>query len=54
LRSDESALPDVELARALRPGLLTLNGRLVGISSPYMRQGLLWDMHSKHFGEGGA
>ena len=50
LRSDESALPDLELARALRPGLLTLGGRLVAVSSPHMRKGLLWDAYSKYFG----
>ncbi len=30
LRADDSALPDKELVRALRPGLLTLHGLLAG------------------------
>jgi len=54
LRSDDSAEPDVEIARAIRPGLTTLRGRLVGISSPHMRQGLLWDQYTKHYGDARA
>lgn len=50
LRSDESATPDVELVRAVTPGLATLNGLLVIVTSPYMRSGITWDWHRKHFG----
>jgi hypothetical protein len=40
-RSDNSANPDVEILRALRPGLLTTKGPLIAISSPYSRRGEL-------------
>lgn len=50
LRSDDSALPDIELARALRPALLTLNGLLLVISSPHRKVGLLYNAHRKYFG----
>jgi hypothetical protein len=51
LRSEDSALPDIELARALRPALTTLNGRLVVISSPHRKTGLLWDAMRKYYGD---
>jgi hypothetical protein len=50
LRSDESALPDLELARALRPALLTLNGLMLVISSPHRKVGLLHDGYKRYFG----
>lgn len=50
LRSEESATPDIEIVRAVRPGLATLGGMLVCLSSPYMRRGVLFDAHRKHFG----
>jgi hypothetical protein len=50
LRADDSALPDRELVRALRPGLLTLRGPLLVISSPHRRVGVLYDAHRKYFG----
>jgi hypothetical protein len=50
LRSDESALPDLELARALRPALLTLNGLMLVISSPHRKMGLLHDGYKRYFG----
>jgi hypothetical protein len=50
-RDDLSANPDVELVRAVRPGLATLNGRLLGLSSPHSRRGHLWDMYRQHFGK---
>ncbi|MDA8348268.1 MAG: hypothetical protein M0038_05610 [Pseudomonadota bacterium] len=49
LRSDDSALPDIELARALRPALLTLNGLLLVISSPHRKVGLLYNAHRKYY-----
>ena len=49
-RDDLSANPDVELVRAVRPGLLNLNGRLLGLSSPHSRRGHLYSMHKEHFG----
>ena len=54
LRSDESALPDIELHRALLPALLTLQGRLIAISSPHRRVGLLFDAHRRFFGNDSA
>ena len=51
LRSEESANPDVELARAMRPALATLGGRMVVISSPHRRVGLLFDGFKKYFGK---
>ena len=50
-RDDTSAIPDVELVRALRPGLTNLNGRLLAFSSPHARRGHLWSMYRTHFGE---
>jgi hypothetical protein len=50
LRDAESANPDIELVRAVRPGLITLGGMLAVVSSPYMRRGLLFEAHRKHFG----
>jgi hypothetical protein len=49
-RDDLSANPDVELVRAVRPGLLNLNGRLLGLSSPHSKRGHLYDMFKRHFG----
>jgi hypothetical protein len=50
LRSEDSALPDVELVRALRPALLTLNGLLLVVSSPHRKVGLLYNAHRKYYG----
>jgi hypothetical protein len=50
LRSEESATPDIELARAVRPALATLGGRLLVISSPYMRRGLIFNAYRDHYG----
>ncbi|MGH8131897.1 MAG: hypothetical protein ACRETP_01485 [Steroidobacteraceae bacterium] len=54
LRADDSALPDVELARALRPALLTLGGLLLVISSPHRKLGLLFNAHRKYYGNDSA
>ncbi len=54
LRADDSALPDIELARALRPALLTLRGLLLVISSPHRKLGLLYNAHRKYFGNDAA
>lgn len=50
LRDERSATPDIELARALKPALMTLNGRLMVISSPHRKLGLLWDKYKRHHG----
>ncbi len=54
LRADDSALPDKELIRALRPGLLTLRGPLLVISSPHRKLGILYEAHRKYFGNNAA
>ncbi|MCV2872598.1 hypothetical protein OEZ71_09830 [Defluviimonas sp. WL0050] len=46
----DGASPDVEIVAALRPALATLDGRLIGISSPYARRGVLWDVYRRAFG----
>ncbi|MGH8328166.1 MAG: hypothetical protein ACRET2_15540, partial [Steroidobacteraceae bacterium] len=53
LRSEDSALPDLELARAVRPALLSLGGLLLVISSPHRKVGLLYEAHRKYFGADG-
>ena len=49
-RSDDSAAPDTETYTAILPALLTTNGMLVGISSPYRRTGLLHAKYKRYFG----
>jgi hypothetical protein len=49
-RDDLSANPDVELVRAVRPGLANLRGRLLGLSSPRSRRGHLYAMYREHYG----
>ncbi len=51
-RDEFSANPDVELIRAVRPGLSNLGGRLLGLSSPHARRGHLFDMFTRHYGKG--
>jgi hypothetical protein len=48
------ANPDVEVIAAARPGLLTTGGPLIMASSPYAKQGVLWDTYRKHYGPDGA
>ena len=50
-RDEFSANPDVELVRAVRPGLSNLQGRLIGLSSPHARRGHLFDMFTRHYGK---
>ena len=50
-RDDLSANPDVELVRAVRPGLSNLGGRLLGLSSPHSRRGHLFEMYQSHYGK---
>jgi hypothetical protein len=52
MRSETSASPDTELYAALRPALLTIPGsRIIIISSPYRKSGLLWERYKKFFGK---
>jgi hypothetical protein len=50
-RDESSAVPDVEMYRAVLPSLATTKGILIGISSPYRKLGLLWTKHRDHFGQ---
>lgn len=52
--NDTSANPDVELIRALRPGLITLRGKLIMASSPFGKSGVLWDSYVRNHGVPGA
>ncbi|MEI4262331.1 hypothetical protein [Roseovarius sp. D0-M9] len=45
----DGASPDTEIIAALRPSMATLDGRLIAISSPYARRGILWDTYRRHF-----
>jgi len=49
--SSEGANPDSEILSALRPAMATLGGKLIALSSPYARRGVLWDTYHKHFGK---
>ena len=49
-RDDTTATPDTEVYSAVLPALLTTNGMLVGISSPYRKIGLLYSKHKAFFG----
>jgi hypothetical protein len=51
-RSDESsANPDIEILRALRPGLASIPGSMLLIaSSPYAKRGELYSVFRKHYG----
>ena len=51
MRDEFSATPDIELVRAVRPGLANLGGRLLGLSSPHSRRGHLYSMYQQHFGK---
>ncbi|SNT38102.1 hypothetical protein [Tropicimonas sediminicola] len=46
----EGVSPDAEIIAALRPSLATLDGRLVCISSPYARRGVLWETYRRYYG----
>jgi hypothetical protein len=51
-RSETTTEPDSEVIAAIRPGMTTLPGsRLVIISSPYARRGVLWEAFRAHYGK---
>ena len=52
-RSDDSANPDKEILKALRPSLATTGGPLIAISSPHAKRGELYGMFKRHYGPGG-
>ena len=46
---------DSEIYTAITPGMKTIkNSLVVGISTPFARQGLLWKKYDKHFGKPGS
>ena len=55
-RSDETSLnPDVEILRALRPGLASIPGAMLMLaSSPYAKRGELYAAYRRHYGKDGA
>ncbi len=51
-QSENSASPDLEIYRALLPGLATLPGSmLIGTSSPYKKSGILYSKFKEHYGK---
>jgi hypothetical protein len=52
-RSDDSANPDTEILRALRPALATTGGLLAAISSPHAKRRELFNTFKRHFGPAG-
>lgn len=51
MTGEHSANPDKEIINALRPSLATLNGKLIALSSPYARKGVLWDAYRNYYGK---
>ena len=51
--AEDSSNPDREVLRALKPSLLTTNGPLICISSPYSKMGELWEAYRRDFGPDG-
>ena len=49
-RDDTTATPDTEVYSAVLPALLTTNGMLVGISSPYRKLGFIYSEAQTFFG----
>lgn len=47
----DGANPDSEIISALRPSLATLDGKLIALSSPYARKGVLWTNYKRYFGQ---
>ena len=52
-RSEDSANPDKEILKALRPSLATTGGLLACISSPHAKRGELYETFKRHFGQDG-
>jgi hypothetical protein len=53
-KSETTTEPDREVLDAIRPGLTTLGGRLVCISSPHAKSGALWDAFRRAYGQDDA
>jgi len=50
-RDETSVSPDTETYAALVPGLSTIDGMIIGISSPHRRAGLLYEKWRDHYGQ---
>ncbi|WP_022964869.1 hypothetical protein [Halopseudomonas pelagia] len=48
----EGANPDADILNAVRPSLATLGGKMIALSSPYARRGVLWSAYKRHYGKG--
>jgi hypothetical protein len=54
-RNEDSTNPDIEIFRALRPGLASIPAAmLLNASSPYRRTGVLHEAYARHFGRDDA
>jgi len=54
-RNEDSANPDEEIIKAIRPGLSTIPGAMLLLaSSPYAQRGVLYTTVRRHFGKDGA
>ena len=52
LPTDQSANPDFEILRSVRPALARVPGSLLAfVSSPYARRGVAWTAYQKHHGQ---
>lgn len=49
----DGASPDKEIIAAIRPALATLGGKLIALSSPYSKRGVLWDTFKRAFADDG-
>lgn len=53
-RSENTASPDIDVYRAIKPATATMPGAMIiGISSPYARRGLLWQKYQRHYSHDG-
>lgn len=50
LTEESKVKTDTELVRAIIPGLASVHGRLIGISTKYSRKGYCYKTHRKHWG----
>jgi len=48
---ETTARSDIATYNALRPSTVTVDGMIIGISTPYKQSGLLYDKWKKHFGQ---
>ncbi len=54
-RTDDSAVPDMEILAALRPGLASIPGSMLLLaSSPYAKRGALYGAFRRHYAQDGA